>query len=104
MEPDSIEKVKRKILTTVGFKVIAYDDSLDWKDYGTTSIIKEVVQNKHLGNGSIILMHNGAKDTAKALETIIEELQERGYQIVPISQLIHTGDYRVDLEGRQFAK
>jgi hypothetical protein len=37
-------------------------DSLDWKDYGVDSIIQTVTQHKHLGNGSIILCHNGAKE------------------------------------------
>jgi peptidoglycan/xylan/chitin deacetylase (PgdA/CDA1 family) len=63
-----------------------------------------VINNKHLGNGSIILMHNGARDTPKALETIIKGLQGKGYEIVPISQLIIQGEYSVDHEGRQFAK
>ena len=38
------------------------DDSLDWKNYGVQSIINTVVNHKHLGNGSIILCHNGAKN------------------------------------------
>lgn len=79
-------------------------DSLDWKDYGVKSIIDSVVNNQHLGKGSIILMHNGAKDTPKALQAIITGLQEKGYQIVPISQLIIQGEYTIDHEGRQFAK
>ena len=45
-------------------------DSLDWKDYGADSVIRTVTEHEHLGNGSIILMHNGAKDTAQALDTI----------------------------------
>jgi peptidoglycan/xylan/chitin deacetylase (PgdA/CDA1 family) len=49
-------------------------------------------------------MHNGAKFTKDALESIITGLQEKGYEIVPISQLIHTGDYYMDHEGRQFEK
>jgi peptidoglycan/xylan/chitin deacetylase (PgdA/CDA1 family) len=76
-------------------------DSLDWKDYGTDNIVRSVVNNKHLGNGSIILMHNGAKYTATALEAVIKGLQKQGYRIVPISQLIYTGEYTVDQEGRQ---
>lgn len=79
-------------------------DSLDWKDYGVNSIIKEVVNNKHLSNGSIILMHNGARDTPAALESIIKGLQDKGYKIVPISQLIIQGEYTIDHTGRQFAK
>jgi polysaccharide deacetylase family sporulation protein PdaB len=88
-----------------GYYTIQWDvDSLDWRDYGTDSIINMVVNNKHLSNGSIILMHNGAKDTPKALETIIKGLQDKGYEIVPISQLIIQGEYTIDHEGRQFAK
>lgn len=88
-----------------GYYTVQWDvDSLDWKDYGVNSVIKEVVNNKHLGNGSIILMHDGAKDTPKALESIINGLQDKGYEIVPISQLIYTGEYTIDHEGRQFEK
>lgn len=79
-------------------------DSLDWKDYGVDSIIDTVVNNKHLGNGSIILCHNGAKFTADALDKMIVGLQEKGYEIVPISQLIYTENYEMDHEGRQFQK
>lgn len=88
-----------------GYYTIQWDvDSLDWKDYGAESIINKTVNNKHLGKGSIILMHNGAKDTPKALEAIITGLQAKGFEVVPISQLIIKGEYTVDHEGRQFAK
>lgn len=76
-------------------------DSLDWKDYGVDSIIKTVTQHKHLGNGSIILCHNGAKYTAQALDAMITNLKEQGYEIVPISQLIYREDYHMNHEGRQ---
>jgi peptidoglycan/xylan/chitin deacetylase (PgdA/CDA1 family) len=49
-------------------------------------------------------MHNGAKYTSKALEAVIKGLQSQGYRIVPISQLIYTGEYTVNHEGRQFGK
>ena len=51
------------------------DDSLDWKNYGVQSIINTVVNHKHLGNGSIILCHNGAKYTAQALDDMIKGLK-----------------------------
>lgn len=78
-------------------------DSLDWKDYGVESIIKEVTQNKHLGNGSIILCHNGAKYTAEALDTLIITLKDAGYQFVPVSELIYREQYYMDHEGRQIS-
>ena len=85
-----------------GYLPIQWDvDSLDWKDYGVDSIIQTVTQHKHLGNGSIILMHNGAKYTAQALDTVITKLQEQGYELVPISQLVYRENYHMDHEGRQ---
>jgi peptidoglycan/xylan/chitin deacetylase (PgdA/CDA1 family) len=78
-------------------------DSLDWKDYGVDSIIQTVTQHKHLGNGSIILCHNGAKYTAQALDTLITTLQDQGYELVPISQLIYRDNYHLDVEGRQIS-
>jgi polysaccharide deacetylase family sporulation protein PdaB len=79
-------------------------DSLDWKDYGVDSILDRTVDNRKLGNGSILLFHVGTKYTAEALEKIIVGLQQKGYEIVPVSKLIYTGDYKVDQMGRQIEK
>ncbi len=88
-----------------GYHTIQWDiDSQDWKDHGVDSILNRVVGNKKLSNGSIILMHNGAKYTPGALELIIVGLQDQGYKIVPVSKLIYTGEYTVDKTGRQFGE
>ena len=85
-----------------GYYTIQWDvDSLDWKDYGVDSIIKTVTKHKHLGNGSIILCHNGAKFTAQALDTLIATLKNEGYTFVPISELIYKDNYHMNHEGRQ---
>ncbi|MCI5870351.1 MAG: polysaccharide deacetylase family protein [Dorea sp.] len=76
-------------------------DSLDWKDYGIDSIINTVIQNKELKNGAIILCHNGAKYTADALDTLLTDLEEKGYTIVPVSELIYKENYHMDVTGRQ---
>lgn len=90
------------IVKACGYYPIQWNiDSLDWKDYGVNTIRKSVVDNKDLSNGSIILLHNGAKYTVDALDSIIDGLREKGYQIVPVSELIYTGDYKVDQMGRQ---
>jgi len=78
-------------------------DSLDWRDYGVENIIKTVTNHKALGNGSIILMHNGAKYTAKALGTVIETLQSQGYTFIPISEMIIRDNFHMDGTGRQIA-
>ena len=50
---------------------------------------------------SIILCHNGAKYTAEALDALIKGLKEKGYEIVPISELIYKKDYHMDVTGKQ---
>ncbi len=90
---------------SLGYHVVQWDvDSLDWKDYGTSSIITTVCDHKHLGDGSIILMHNGAKYTPDALDAVIKGIKKKGYTIVPISELIYKDNYEMDHEGRQFKK
>lgn len=85
-----------------GYYSIQWDvDSLDWKDYGADAIIREVCENPHLGNGSIILCHNGAKYTAQALDAMLTGLKEKGYSLVPVSELIYREAYHMDHEGRQ---
>ncbi len=76
-------------------------DSLDWKNYGKDNIIDTVLNHKSLKNGAIILMHNGAKYTAAALPQLIEGLQEKGYEIVPISELIYKDNYHIEHDGTQ---
>lgn len=56
-----------------------------------------------LKNGSIILMHNGAKHTADSLEMLIDQIQSQGYSICPVSELIYTGNYQIDVNGVQHA-
>ncbi len=85
-----------------GYYAIQWDvDSLDWKEYGVDPLIKQVLDHKHLGNGSIILFHNNAKYTKDALNSIIEGLMNKGFDIVPISELILKENYYMDHEGRQ---
>lgn len=95
---DSVVKAAREC----GYIPVQWSvDSLDWKDYGVKSIVKMVCNNRYLGNGAIILLHNGAKYTPQALSLIIEGLESQGYEIVPISQLLIRGSYHLDHTGKQ---
>lgn len=82
---------------TIGWNV----DSLDWKNYGVNAIVNTVLNHKNLQNGSIILMHSGAKYTADALPQIIEGLKAKGYEIVPVSKLIYKEDFHMEHDGCQ---
>ena len=88
----------------VGYFPIQWDvDSLDWKDLSAADIIKKVCKHKSLGPGSIILCHNGAKHTAEALDEMLTNLKEQGYELVPISELIMRENYHMDVTGMQVA-
>lgn len=78
-------------------------DSLDWKDYEPSRIISNVCEHKSLGPGSIILCHNGAKYTAQALDEMLTNLENQGYEIVPISELIIRENFHMDVTGMQIA-
>lgn len=77
-------------------------DSLDWKDPTPEQITQNVL--KKLKNGSIVLLHNGAKNTPQALPMLIEAIQEKGYEIVPISQILLKCDYFTDVDGKMCPK
>lgn len=73
-------------------------DSLDWKNPTPQEMVDKITSK--LQNGSIILMHNGAKNTPEALPQIIDAVRAQGYEFVPISELILDGNYTTDHEGR----
>ena len=62
-------------------------DSLDWKNYGAEAILETVTENENLQNGAILLFHSDAKYTADALDLLIPQLKEKGYTLVPVSEL-----------------
>lgn len=89
-----------KTVNGMGMTAVQWDvDSLDWKGISADEIQNRVLNN--VKSGSIILFHNAAENTPEALPGIIEALIADGYKIVPISQLILTGDYTIDNTGMQ---
>ena len=91
-------------IRSIGMEPIQWDvDSLDWKDYDAATITQRVTEK--VGPGSIVLFHNAALHTPEALPGILEYLLGQGYSIVPVSQLVLSGeegtDYTIDHTGRQ---
>ena len=87
-------------VNSMGMHVIQWNvDSLDWKELSAQEITARVT--KQVVPGSIILFHNAALHTPEALPGIIEYLQQEGYEILPVSQLILSGDTVIDHTGRQ---
>jgi polysaccharide deacetylase family sporulation protein PdaB len=84
----------------MGLYPIQWDvDSLDWKDLSANDIAMRVINS--VRSGSIILCHNNGLHTAEALPLIFSTLQNRGYEFVPIGELIYSDSYVIDVTGRQ---
>ena len=82
----------------LGMYCVQWDvDSLDWKDPSPEQMTKTVLDK--VKDGSIVLMHNGAKNTPAALPAIIKGIQDKGYEIVLIRDLIPEGEYYTDVQG-----
>ncbi len=87
----------------MGLYPIQWDvDSLDWKNLSATELAMRVINGAK--NGSIILCHNNGLHTAEALPLIFSTLKNKGYEFVPISELIYTENYTIDHNGRQHTK
>lgn len=88
-----------KAVKEQGMYCVQWDiDSLDWKDPTPQQMIDKITSK--LTSGSIILMHNGAKNTPEALPQIIDAVRAAGYEFVPISEILLEGSYTTDHEGR----
>ncbi len=78
-----------------GYEVIQWSvDSLDWQEAGTEAVVDRVLKNAH--PGAIVLFHNNAQYTPEALPIILKGLKKDGYKIVPVSELLHKGDYYIE--------
>ena len=74
-------------------------DSLDWKNLSAKEIESRVVNG--VKNGSIVLFHNQGLHTAEALPNVIKSLKNKGYEFVPIGELIYRTDYKIAPDGAQ---
>ena len=87
----------------MGLYPIQWDvDSLDWKDLSASDIADRIV--KQVKSGSIILCHNNGLYTADALPIVIDALHAKGFEFVPIGELIYRENYTIDHAGKQIPK
>lgn len=87
-------------VSSLGMTAVQWDvDSLDWKGISAAEIQKRVLRNIH--PGSIVLFHNAAENTPEALPGILDALLADGYKVIPVSQILLSGDYTIDHTGKQ---
>ncbi len=87
-----------QIVGAQGLSFVWDVDSLDWKDLSAVEITERVTGK--VQSESIVLLYNAAKHTPKALPGIIEKLLGDGYKIVPVSELLLTGEYEMEQTGK----
>ncbi len=77
-------------------------DSNDWMEKGIQYEVSTVLNNQNLNDGAIILFHLGSKYTHYTLDKVLQQLvEEDGYSIVTVGNLIHRKDYHIDEKGVQ---
>lgn len=87
---------------SMGLYPIQWDvDSLDWKDLSAADIASRIISN--VKSGSIILCHNNGLHTAEALPILFDTLKAKGFEFVPIGELIYRDNYTIDNAGKQHA-
>lgn len=82
-----------KIASDLQYQVIQWDtDSMDWLSIGTEKIVDRVISRAHPGD--IILLHasDSAKQTHLALPIIIDELRDKGYSFLSVTELLTQTD------------
>ncbi len=61
-------------------------DTLDWKSKDANKVLKQI--KKNVSDGDIILVHDIHPSTAEAMKKVIPWLQENGYDILTVSELM----------------
>lgn len=82
--------------------IIIWDiDTLDWKRHNSKKIASRVLNRVH--DGDIVLMHDIYSATANALDIIIPELLERGFDIVTVPELFYYKEISLE-KGKAYGK
>lgn len=88
-----IEVVQNENMETIQWNI----DSLDYNGLTDEEIWERIDEN--LATGSIILMHN--EYIGESLEKIIYNIEEKGYQVKTVSDILYKNNYEIDNEGTQ---
>lgn len=88
------------VITTaseMGFTSVQWSiDSLDWKGLSAKEIANRILSDA--APGAIVLLHNNGEHTAEALKIFLPALQEEGYHIIPVGELLYDNGY-TDING-----
>ncbi|OKL37834.1 polysaccharide deacetylase family protein [Domibacillus mangrovi] len=90
----SFNQVTVNVADQLGMKTILWTvDTIDWKKPATSEMVSRVVSK--VENGSMVLMHP-TKPVAEGLESMITEIQAKGYELGTVSNLM--SEKRIDAQ------
>lgn len=83
-----------------GYECVQWNvDSLDWKNRGVDDLVRNATRNNKPGD--IVLFHNDSKYIVQALPRILKSYQDAGFRIIPVSEILLSGNTEIDHTGRQ---
>jgi peptidoglycan/xylan/chitin deacetylase (PgdA/CDA1 family) len=84
--------VNSTVKEAINYPLILWNiDSLDWKSRDENQIVPLVMGD--VQDGDIILLHDIHSTTVPAVEKIVTQLDEAGYQMVTVSELLEAKGY-----------
>lgn len=84
----------KEICANLGIIMVNWSlDTLDWKNKNADMVYNAIM--KDIKDGSIILCHDLHGTTVDAMERIIPDLIEQGYQLVTVSELLSYGEEEI---------
>lgn len=85
----------------LGIPIVLWSvDTRDWESRDTNTTVENVLEN--VQDGSIVIMHDVYDETAAAVDILIPQLLQQGYQFVTVSEL---AEYKgIALNGGQVYK
>lgn len=91
------------VCNALDYTAIKWDiDSLDWKELEPTYIVDRV--SKGVQPGSIVLFHANSDNIVECLDSILTNLENKGYDMVGISELIYKENFTINSSGVQKPK
>ena len=83
----SFNKTLRNVCAEMNMVIAEWElDTLDWNTRNANKTYNKII--KGVKNGYIVLCHDLYETTADAMERVIPELVDRGYQLVTVSELL----------------
>mgnify|MGYP000964318717 CR=1 FL=1 len=76
-----------ELIRSKGYVPVLWDiDTNDWRKRSAAQISEQILREAH--DGAIVLMHDRFESDLVALETVIDDLQGRGFVFVTVSEML----------------